>query len=138
MLEKASKMLYLNTTVRGYPQGLRAGSDPRAPIISVDGGFEKVSISIIVPVRDTLTIDFFQFEFRKIPYSISCIEVWGCGDQASRETQLDIKKWQFKEAERQRNVKLSSTDWLDHPDRYLLELAGRPVYHQQQSQSNEN
>ncbi|KAK9753224.1 tld [Popillia japonica] len=75
MLEKGSKMLYLNTTVRGYPQGLRAGSDPRAPIIAIDGGFEK-------------------FEFRKIPYSISCIEVWGCGDQANREAQLDVKKWQ--------------------------------------------
>ncbi|XP_022901037.1 uncharacterized protein [Onthophagus taurus] len=114
LLEKGSKMLYLNTTVRGYPQGLRAGKDPRNPIISVDGGFEK-------------------FEFRKIPLSISCIEVWGCGDQSSRETQLDIKKWQFKEAERQQTVKLSAADWLDHPDRYLLELAGRPVYNQKQT-----
>ncbi|GJQ78113.1 hypothetical protein Trydic_g2451 [Trypoxylus dichotomus] len=114
VLEKASKMLYLNTTIRGYPQGLRAGSDPRAPIIAVDGGFEK-------------------FEFRKIPYSISCIEVWGCGDQTSREVQLDVKKWQVKEAERQRCVKLSAAEWLDHPDRYLLELAGRPVYHQTQT-----
>ena len=42
MLQKGSKMLYLNTCVRGYPQGLRAGSDPREPIIAIDGGFEKV------------------------------------------------------------------------------------------------
>ncbi|KRT84774.1 hypothetical protein AMK59_1714, partial [Oryctes borbonicus] len=96
MLEKTSKMLYLNTTIRGYPQGLRAGSDPRAPIIAIDKGFEK-------------------FEFRKIPYSINSIEVWGCGDQSSREAQLDVKKWQVKEAERQRSVKLSATEWLDHP-----------------------
>lgn len=44
LLERGPKLLYLNTTVRGYPHGLRAGSDPRAPIISVDGGFEKVCI----------------------------------------------------------------------------------------------
>lgn len=45
-----------------------------------------------------------------------------------REKQLDIKRWQVKEAEKQRVVKLSSADWIDHPDRYLLELAGRPTY----------
>lgn len=46
VLERGSKMLYLNTTVRGYPHGLRAGKDPRAPIISIDAGFEKVFLSI--------------------------------------------------------------------------------------------
>lgn len=29
-------------SARGYPLGLRAGKDPRSPIIVVDGGFEKV------------------------------------------------------------------------------------------------
>lgn len=42
MLEKGSKMLYLNTSIRGYPQGLRVGKDPRSPIISINAGFEKV------------------------------------------------------------------------------------------------
>ncbi|KPJ01097.1 hypothetical protein RR46_00416 [Papilio xuthus] len=50
------------------------------------------------------------------------------GDQTSRENQLEVKKWQVREAERQRNVKLSAADWIEHPDRYLLELAGRPQY----------
>jgi len=45
-----------------------------------------------------------------------------------REAQMDIKKWQVKEAEKQRVVKINAADWVDHPDRYLLELAGRPVY----------
>lgn len=40
-------MLYLNLSVRGYPQGLRVGQDPRAPILSIDGGFEKVSLKSI-------------------------------------------------------------------------------------------
>lgn len=38
-------MLYLNTLIRGYPFGLRAGKDPRAPVLIVDGGFEKVSMN---------------------------------------------------------------------------------------------
>lgn len=71
-----------------------------------------------------------QIEFQKIPYYLECVEVWGCGDAVSRERQLEVKKWEVKEAERQRNVKFSADDWLDHPDRYLLELAGRPQYHQ--------
>lgn len=25
-------------------------------------------------------------------------------------------------------MKLSAADWIDHPDRYLLQLAGRPEY----------
>ncbi|XP_050499451.1 uncharacterized protein LOC126879994 isoform X3 [Diabrotica virgifera virgifera] len=116
LLEKGPKMLYLNFSVRGYPHGLRVGSDPRAPIISIDGGFEKI-------------------EWQKIPYYLECIEVWGCGDQVSRERQLEVKKWEKKEAEKQRVVKLNASDWLDHPDRYLLQLAGRPEYHQNQNQS---
>ncbi|XP_048518890.1 uncharacterized protein LOC109540136 [Dendroctonus ponderosae] len=114
LLEKGTKLLYLNTTVRGYPQGLRAGSDPRSPIIAVDAGFEKM-------------------EWKKIPLHIQTIEVWGCGDQVQRERQLEVKKWEVKEAEKQRTLKLSAADWLDHPDRYLLELAGRPQYHQNQT-----
>lgn len=55
-------------------------------------------------------------------------KVWGCGDKQSRDIQNDIKKWQVREAERQRTVKLSAADWLDNPDRYLLELGGRPQY----------
>lgn len=45
-----------------------------------------------------------------------------------REIQLDIKQWQLKQVEKQRQVKMSSKDWLDHPDRYLLEMAGRQNY----------
>lgn len=109
LIEQGTKMLYLNTIIRGYPKGLRAGSDPRKPLISVDEHFEK-------------------FEYRGVPYILRSIEVWGCGDKQSRDIQLDIKKWQVKEAERQRTVKLTAADWIDHPDRYLLELGGRQNY----------
>jgi len=41
-----------------------------------------------------------------------------------RERQLEIKKWQVKQAEQQRVVKLTAADWADHPDRFLLEMGG--------------
>uniref|UniRef100_A0A0K8UHX9 TLDc domain-containing protein n=1 Tax=Bactrocera latifrons TaxID=174628 RepID=A0A0K8UHX9_BACLA len=109
ILEKKPNILYLNTSIRGYPKGLRAGSDPRKPVIAVDEHFENVDCKGLAAV-------------------LTAIEVWGCGDKASRDVQLDIKKWQIKEAERQRTVKLTAADWMDHPDRYLLELGGRTNY----------
>lgn len=109
ILEKKPNILYLNTCVRGYPKGLRAGSDPKKPILSVDEHFENIDCKGIAAV-------------------LTSIEIWGCGDKSSREVQLDIKKWQIKEAERQRTVKLTAADWMDHPDRYLLELGGRQNY----------
>ncbi|XP_017120892.1 uncharacterized protein LOC108141824 [Drosophila elegans] len=109
ILEKKANILYLNTSIRGYPKGLRAGADPRKPIIAVDEHFENV-------------------DCKGLAAGLMSIEVWGCGDKSSREVQLDIKKWQIKEAERQRTVKLTAADWMDHPDRYLLELGGRQNY----------
>lgn len=114
MLEKKSKSLYLNTHIRGYPKGLRAGSDPRKPLLIVDEHFEKL-------------------EHRGLQHKILSIEVWGCGNPHQREVQLDIKNWQIKEAERQRTVKLTAADWMDHPDRYLLELGGRQNYNNSSS-----
>ncbi|XP_045453828.1 uncharacterized protein LOC123663176 [Melitaea cinxia] len=109
LVERAPKMLYLNSCIRGYPKGLRAGSDPRRPLLAVAEGFDA-------------------FTFQGVPYELAAIEVWGCGEQSLRDAQLDVKKWQVKEAERQRQVKISAADWIEHPDRYLLELAGRPQY----------
>lgn len=109
IMEKGMKILYLNTHIRGYPKGLRVAVDPRNPIIAIDEHFEKIDV-------------------HSIAHDLLNIEVWGCGDKSSRDVQLDIKKWQIKEAERQRTVKLTAADWIDHPDRYLLELGGRPQY----------
>ena len=55
-------MLYLNTNIRGYPKGLRAGPDTRKPIIDVDEGFTVVN-------------------FHAIPYPLFTVQVWGCGSQ---------------------------------------------------------
>jgi len=58
-------MLYLNTNIRGYPKGMRAGLDPRKPVIDVDEGFTVVN-------------------FHAIPYPLVSVQVWGCGSQQSR------------------------------------------------------
>ncbi|XP_039297688.1 uncharacterized protein LOC111064287 [Nilaparvata lugens] len=107
VLERGAKSMYLNFTIRGYPHGIKAGKDPRAPILSIDESFVLI-------------------HFCKVPYKLLSIEVWGCGTPKEREVQLDIRKWQVKEAEKQRVVKVKSCDWGNHPDRYLLELARTP------------
>jgi len=65
VIEKGPKILYLNTNIRGYPHGLRLGSDPRSPFISIDESFHSVSIA-------------------GAPYHIASLEVWGCGDMKLR------------------------------------------------------
>ena len=43
----------------------------------------------------------------------------------------EIKKWELKQVEKSRNVKLTAVDWNDHPDKCLLEMAShRPSYSQ--------
>ncbi|CAH0713389.1 unnamed protein product, partial [Brenthis ino] len=114
VVERGPKMLYLNSCIRGYPKGLRAGADPRRPLLAVGEGFDS-------------------FEYKGVPYPLAAIEVWGCGEQALKDAQTEVKKWQVREAERQRQVKVSAADWMEHPDRYLLELAGRPQYNNSSS-----
>lgn len=59
ILVKRSNILYLNTSIRGYPKGLRGASDPRKPIIAVDEHFEKIDIN---GVRS----DLLSIEVRKV------------------------------------------------------------------------
>lgn len=47
LLEKGAKILYLNTTIRGYPKGVRVAVDPRNPIIAIDEAFEKLEVHSI-------------------------------------------------------------------------------------------
>jgi hypothetical protein len=79
--------------------------------------------------RGSLGLRRLPVEVRKIDQGFSAFLL--TKNFIYREQQLDIKKWQVKQAERQRQVKLSASDWVDHPDRYLLELGGRPTYAEQ-------
>jgi len=59
------KSMYLNTSIRGYPKGIRAGNDPRKPSIEVDDSFQHVTHC-------------------GIPYKLESVEVWGCGSPKNR------------------------------------------------------
>lgn len=56
LIESGQKLLYLNTSMRGYPKGLRAGSDPRKPVISVDEHFENVDCRGITSVLMSIEV----------------------------------------------------------------------------------
>lgn len=59
VLEKGAKLLYLNTSIRGYPKGLRAGSDPRKPLIIIDEHFENISYRGVSSVLLSIEVRFF-------------------------------------------------------------------------------
>ncbi|XP_063220459.1 uncharacterized protein LOC134529867 isoform X2 [Bacillus rossius redtenbacheri] len=109
IIDRGPKLLYFNSSIRGYPKGIHAGSDKKAPCLQVDEGFSRLT-------------------FCGIPYIVGSIEVWGCGSVKDRNNQHDVKKWQVEQAEQARQVKLNPRDWVNNPDRYLLELAGRQSY----------
>lgn len=108
--QRATPWLYYNMgTQRGQKKGLYLGETGEPPLFSLDESFDNAA-------------------YEKRSLHVLRIEVWGCGTQEDRARQLDVKKWQVREAEKQRVVKLSADDWLDHPDRYLLEMSGRQSY----------
>lgn len=57
MVEKGAKILYLNTSIRGYPKGVRVGVDPRNPIVSIDEHFEKFDVYSISSNLMTLEVN---------------------------------------------------------------------------------
>lgn len=108
--QRITPWIYYNmTTQRGVKKGLFLGEPGETPMFSLDDSFDNAT-------------------YNKRALHVLRIEVWGCGTPEERTRQLDVKKWEVKEAEKQRVVKLSADDWLDHPDRYLLEMSGRQSY----------
>ncbi|KAG0711978.1 hypothetical protein GWK47_019461 [Chionoecetes opilio] len=112
IIESGAKILYFNVTSRGFPTGLQVGLDSTNRALTLD-----LNLTLVT--------------YRKIPYKLHSLEVWGCSTAEVKEAQLDIKKREVKDVEGRRKVKVNSSDWLDNPDRYLIELAGtRPSYAQ--------
>lgn len=66
--------MYLNTSIRGYAKGIRAGNDPRKPSIQVDDAFQHVTHC-------------------GIPYKLESIEVWGCGSPKNRYEVMPYDKF---------------------------------------------
>ncbi|XP_076048377.1 uncharacterized protein LOC143029577 [Oratosquilla oratoria] len=110
VVESGPKLIYFNTTSRGFPLGLQVGTDSKSRALTLD-----VNLSLI--------------KYRNIPYKLKSFEVWGCGTTEAREFQMEAKTRERREAEKCRRVNLNTVEWKDNPDRYLLELAGgRPNY----------
>lgn len=105
IVESGAKILYFNMTSRGFPTGFQVGTDSTNRALTLDSNLTIVT-------------------YRKIPYKLKSLEVWGCSTIEVREAQQEQKKREVKDTENRRKVKLNSSDWLDNPDRYLIELAG--------------
>ncbi|XP_069166484.1 uncharacterized protein [Procambarus clarkii] len=112
IIESGPKIMYFNVTSRGFPTGIQVGLDNTNRALTLD-----LNLSLIT--------------YRKIPFKLHVIEVWGCGTCEAKEAQTELKKREVKDVENRRKVKLNSSDWLDNPDRYLIELAGTRVSYAQ-------
>ncbi|XP_045119651.1 uncharacterized protein LOC123509425 [Portunus trituberculatus] len=105
IIESGAKILYFNVTSRGFPTGLQVGTDSTNRALTLD-----LNLTLVT--------------YRKIPYKLQSVEVWGCSTSEVKEAQQELKKREVKDVESRRKVKVNSSDWLDNPDRYLIELAG--------------
>jgi hypothetical protein len=71
-------MMYYNTSVRGYPFGIQVGTDHRHPCLEIDKEFSRLN-------------------YRKIPYALEAIQVWGCGTSQQRYVNEHILRFLFKQ-----------------------------------------
>lgn len=95
----SSGIMFVNFKNRSIPLGIRIGSNAQHPIISI-----PLDLS-----------------------NVSAIGVYGCGNRDAVAAQAQQKKWENRQAEKNRKVALPGK-WDDNPDRYLLELAGVKSY----------
>lgn len=63
--------MYYNTSVRGYPFGIQVGTDHRHPCLEIDKEFSRLN-------------------YRKIPYALEAIQVWGCGTSQQRYVRINL------------------------------------------------
>lgn len=60
--------------------------------------------------------------------SIISVEVWGCGPAKAVLDQQNIKKWENKQIEKMRTVKIDA-EWGANADKAILEFAGIKTEH---------
>lgn len=112
-ITNSSKCIYLNTRSKGLRLGFIFGDGELSPILKIDENFQYVN-----------------HESKHSDLLVAC-EAWGCGDANSLERQLDLKKWESKQIEKMRTVKLNGGDWNEHADKAILDLAGVTTEHAQ-------
>lgn len=107
----SSKNIYLNTKSKGLKLGLIVGYSQTKPILKIDEDFYKIEHES--NMNDT----------------IISVEVWGCGPKKAFQDQQGIKKWEAKQIEKMRTVKIDASDWQSNADKSLLELGGIKTEH---------
>ncbi|KAK3890741.1 hypothetical protein Pcinc_005315 [Petrolisthes cinctipes] len=112
IIEAGPKIAYFNVSSRGYPTGLQVGTDYTNRALTLD-------------------LDLTILTYRRIPLRLKAIEVWGCGTVEAKNAQVDLKKRESRDTENRRKVKIDKSDWLDNPDRYLIEMAGNRLNYAQ-------
>ncbi|XP_066934698.1 uncharacterized protein [Clytia hemisphaerica] len=111
IIEANASMVYLKELGRAVPTGLLIGSDSRA----------KISID-----KDLSTA---QINYKHlIDESVDRMEVWGCGGVVAIKSQAEQKKWESREIEKRKKVKLPG-QW--DQDKTILEMGGVTVNHSQ-------
>jgi hypothetical protein len=64
-------LMYYNTSVRGYPFGIQMGTDHRHLCLEINKDFSCLS-------------------YRKIPYRLDGVQVWGCGSSQLRYATINL------------------------------------------------
>lgn len=90
--------------------GLIFGYSLTKPVLKIDEDFHKIEHES--NLNDT----------------IISVEVWGCGTPKASLEQQSIKKWESKQIEKMRTVKIDA-EWGSNADKALLELAGIKTEH---------
>jgi len=111
IIEANSKMVYLKELGRSLPTGLWMGSDNKP----------KVKISTDLNSAQVLYKN-------KLDEQVERMEVWGCGGVEAMKSQEDVKKWEKRETEKRKKVKLPG-QW--DQDKSILEMGGVNVNHSQ-------
>lgn len=108
-IESNPKMVYLKETGRSVPTGLLIGSETKP----------KVKIS-----TDLNNAELFYCKM--LDEQVERMEVWGCGGVEALKSQADVKRWETREVEKRKKVKLPG-QW--DTDKSLLEMGGVRVNH---------
>jgi len=115
IIEADANMIYLKESSRAILTGLIIGSSSTKPKVIIDTDLSTVKLN-----------------YKPVPedHAIEKIEVWGCGGVEAIASQTDLKKWEKKEVEKRRKVKLPG-QW--DTDKTILEMGGVTVSHNQRA-----
>ncbi|XP_071848171.1 uncharacterized protein [Apostichopus japonicus] len=109
IVEEGEKMVLFNEKSRNIPKGLFIGRDRSKYSLKITEGFQSV-------------------EHGGQSANLLDVEVWGCGGGGAKVQQMEQKKREKRDTEKNAKVKLPG-EWDQNPDRLLLEWGGvRPSY----------